>query len=53
MADESVAVSQISIHAPREGGDDPEQKGHHRKIISIHAPREGGDSNFFILALII
>ena len=34
----------ISIHAPREGGD---KKGLIRffdLIISIHAPREGGDS---------
>ena len=34
----------ISIHAPREGGDvlvsDTKQSTHH---ISIHAPREGGD----------
>ena len=33
----------ISIHAPREGGDD----GNNRRFlsfgISIHAPREGGD----------
>ena len=37
------ALSRISIHAPREGGD----VGEHPKIqlqgISIHAPREGGD----------
>ena len=37
--------SNISIHAPREGGDRFQQAGqdvHHN--ISIHAPREGGDS---------
>ena len=34
----------ISIHAPREGGDDAEQmKKLLELLISIHAPREGGD----------
>ena len=33
----------ISIHAPREGGDDPLLAGGHAGRISIHAPREGGD----------
>ena len=35
----------ISIHAPREGGDTIpllQYDDHH--VISIHAPREGGDS---------
>ena len=33
----------ISIHAPREGGDDGTPYIIHATIISIHAPREGGD----------
>ena len=37
--------TEISIHAPREGGDG---RGRHSAergtVISIHAPREGGDS---------
>ena len=33
----------ISIHAPREGGDDPEDVRALNCEISIHAPREGGD----------
>ena len=33
----------ISIHAPREGGDDAQFKDTWRELISIHAPREGGD----------
>ena len=33
----------ISIHAPREGGDSGAGKDMIRQIISIHAPREGGD----------
>ena len=36
----------ISIHAPREGGDDDvSHLIHSLVIISIHAPREGGDSS--------
>ena len=35
-------VCNISIHAPREGGDGLDQVGVHINIISIHAPREGG-----------
>ena len=34
---------QISIHAPREGGDPAGAPPHPRRYISIHAPREGGD----------
>ena len=35
----------ISIHAPREGGDDRTNNNpHYNNSISIHAPREGGDS---------
>ena len=33
----------ISIHAPREGGDDFNNKPRDLEFISIHAPREGGD----------
>ena len=38
----------ISIHAPREGGDLHQE--YHRAVhsdISIHAPREGGDAWLF------
>ena len=46
------AVLDISIHAPREGGD----PGRHRaaspgRWISIHAPREGGDRNLAVNTL--
>ena len=38
------AVGKISIHAPREGGDDPRNNMVELlEKISIHAPREGGD----------
>ena len=33
----------ISIHAPREGGDDRAMRATAGESISIHAPREGGD----------
>ena len=33
----------ISIHAPREGGDQNHAKKKQHEGISIHAPREGGD----------
>ena len=33
----------ISIHAPREGGDDSVSAVSNIMQISIHAPREGGD----------
>ena len=42
-----MIVSRISIHAPREGGDDPVEWDNVRQYISIHAPREGGDSPLF------
>ena len=35
----------ISIHAPREGGDPAPGRGRQGTSISIHAPREGGDSS--------
>ena len=37
-------MGQISIHAPREGGDDIGDILDQASNISIHAPREGGDS---------
>ena len=40
----SRAISFISIHAPREGGDLFYRDLTGRAMISIHAPREGGDS---------
>ena len=33
----------ISIHAPREGGDQSASLFDRQLFISIHAPREGGD----------
>ena len=38
---------EISIHAPREGGDPADQRGNSSPCISIHAPREGGDSAYY------
>ena len=35
--------AEISIHAPREGGDCIFRQGADVQAISIHAPREGGD----------
>ena len=42
----------ISIHAPREGGDHGKCAGCHHREISIHAPREGGDLVVVFLFLI-
>ena len=42
----------ISIHAPREGGDDTVVQREEEMKISIHAPREGGDTVNGILKLI-
>ena len=43
----------ISIHAPREGGDQTVEVWLRRKEdISIHAPREGGDMGFFLFLLL-
>ena len=39
-----IAGQQISIHAPREGGDYNHDTGKWEIVISIHAPREGGDA---------
>ena len=36
-------VFPISIHAPREGGDQADSTQPYSITISIHAPREGGD----------
>ena len=36
-------MTKISIHAPREGGDDISLNPKRFRYISIHAPREGGD----------
>ena len=41
----SVSWSDISIHAPREGGDAYRLLCIGDRSISIHAPREGGDGN--------
>ena len=38
-------VTEISIHAPREGGDLSTRKSKEYLMISIHAPREGGDDD--------
>ena len=43
------AVSAISIHAAREGGDDRRRVRRYRAAISIHAAREGGDRVSFII----
>ena len=41
----NIAKNDISIHAPREGGDNKLNNGDGAGlVISIHAPREGGDS---------
>ena len=36
-------ITEISIHAPREGSDDWNTQLGHAQEISIHAPREGSD----------
>ena len=36
-------TNEISIHAPREGGDSDNISADASLYISIHAPREGGD----------
>ena len=40
----------ISIHAPREGGDDDLDDSPGGTCISIHAPREGGDAQMVQLS---
>ena len=37
------SATYISIHAPREGGDNIKRRYLNITVISIHAPREGGD----------
>ena len=44
-------VLDISIHAPREGGDGTRIYTYDNTGISIHAPREGGDS--FLLSFFV
>ena len=45
------ATDGISIHAPREGGDEQAMPRAMRDMgISIHAPREGGDGNYLLLS---
>ena len=39
----NIAKNDISIHAPREGGDAHHFRQDDNAGISIHAPREGGD----------
>ena len=39
-----LVIDGISIHAPREGGDQKGKQLRPQIQISIHAPREGGDS---------
>ena len=44
----------ISIHAPREGGDGVgSHVKHSRMNISIHAPREGGDLTLLLLPKVL
>ena len=43
------SITQVSIHAPREGRDDVDGKDHQILRVSIHAPREGRDYRFPIL----
>ena len=42
----------ISIHAPREGGDNSFDKNFRKVNISIHAPREGGDAFVLLLSFV-
>ena len=39
-----IVIAIISIHAPREGGDQQKRHKTRNQDISIHAPREGGDT---------
>ena len=43
MFDFQFPIFDISIHAPREGGDFTDGQAVFFRDISIHAPREGGD----------
>ena len=42
-ADDDCAGGDVSIHAPRAGGDPPPGSERWDKYVSIHAPRAGGD----------
>ena len=44
-----MTAQDISIHAPREGGDIPLLQYDEHHVISIHAPREGGDIYLSVL----
>ena len=53
--EDSTVYTMISIHAPREGGDDNQYQYGGGGCISIHAPREGGDVDnpFGIVSVVI
>ena len=38
-----LTITQVSIHAPREGCDDDSESAVYTDKVSIHAPREGCD----------
>ena len=44
------AFIKISIHAPREGGDNTDKRERLVTDISIHAPREGGDALLLVFS---
>ena len=44
-----LPVLRISIHAPREGGDEAHNVSWRTIYISIHAPREGGDKRTLLV----
>ena len=50
MANFIGGILDISIHAPREGGDQDPLGQAPVIVISIHAPREGGDVDFRIIS---
>ena len=50
MTTSTAMVQEISIHAPREGGDYVFTASNKNAAISIHAPREGGDFLEYILS---
>ena len=52
MPNPLVLTCIISIHAPREGGDEAAQPTGFTEIISIHAPREGGDDASDVTAIV-
>mgnify|MGYP006954665314 CR=1 FL=1 len=52
-AKRTQTIETISIHAPREGGDDVCQRMRIVPKISIHAPREGGDGGLCIAGFLL